>query len=544
MKRRLLPFCVASALILGAQAQDTLFVKEAQVPLLRERTDNTLYYLRIEPTQAKKLESITLQFSPNARLDHIKAVRIYYGGTEARQLYGQGRFAPVDYISVTNPLWVRKPVPSYVVLRSSVEKPQRTVTLKADQKLFDGVNYFWVSLELEKNASLDETFSLHLSDARADGKALPLSFKSRKGVPHRTGIGVRYAGDDGSAAFRIPGLTTTNKGTLLGVYDVRYNSSVDLQEMVDIGLSRSTDGGNTWEPMRIAMTMRGYEGLPDAQNGVGDPAILFDTKRNTAWVMALWTHGMGNQRAWFSSHKGMGPTKTGQLLLVKSTDDGKTWSQPINITAQLKRPDWNLILQGPGRGITMADGTLVFPIQYIDETAKREPHAGIVYSKDGGETWQMNNPARSNTTEAQVVEVEPGVLMLSMRDNRGGTRAVATTKDLGKTWEEHSSSRSALVDPVCMASLLSIKAKDNVLKKDILLFSNPAHSKHRTNITVKMSLDGGKTWKDEHQILLDDGYSWGYTCLTPIDKETIGILYESSAAQMTFQRIKLKDLMK
>lgn len=56
-------------------------------------------------------------------------------------------------------------------------------------------------------------------------------------------VGVRHAGDDGSAAFRIPGLVTTNKGTLLGVYDVRYNSSVDLQEHIDIGLSRSTDGG-------------------------------------------------------------------------------------------------------------------------------------------------------------------------------------------------------------------------------------------------------------------------------------------------------------
>ena len=46
---------------------------------------------------------------------------------------------------------------------------------------------------------------------------------------------------------------TTNKGTLLGVYDVRYNSSVDLQEHVDVGLSRSTDGGKTWEKMRLPL---------------------------------------------------------------------------------------------------------------------------------------------------------------------------------------------------------------------------------------------------------------------------------------------------
>ena len=125
---------------------------------------------------------------------------------------------------------------------------------------------------------------------------------------------------------------------------------------------------------------------------------------------------------------------TAQLVLSKSTDDGKTWSEPINITDQVKEPSWYFLLQGPGRGITMQDGTLVFPIQFIDST--RVPNAGIMYSKDRGETWKIHNYARTNTTEAQVAEVEPGVLMLNMRDNRGGSRAVATTKDLGKTWTD------------------------------------------------------------------------------------------------------------
>ena len=56
----------------------------------------------------------------------------------------------------------------------------------------------------------------------------------------------------------------------------------------------------------------------------------------------------------------------------------------------------------------------------------------------------MHNMARTNTTEAQVAEIEPGVLMLNMRDNRGGSRAIAITKDLGETWTEHPSSRQAL----------------------------------------------------------------------------------------------------
>lgn len=68
----------------------------------------------------------------------------------------------------------------------------------------------------------------------------------------------------------------------------------------------------------------------------------------------------------------------------------------------------------------MSDGTLVFPIQYIG--ADRIPNAGIMYSKDGGKTWKIHNHARTNTTEAQVAEVEPGVLMLNMRDNRESCR--------------------------------------------------------------------------------------------------------------------------
>ena len=190
----------------------------------------------------------------------------------------------------------------------------------------------------------------------------------------------------------------------------------------------------------------------------------------------------------------------------------------------------------------MKDGTLVFPMQFIDKD--RMPHAGILYSKDHGTTWDISNPARENTTEAQVVEVKKGELMLNMRDNRGGSRAVMTTTDMGKTWKDHASTRSALIEPVCMASLIKVNAKDNCLGKDILLFSNPNSAKVRNNITIKASLDGGLTWKTQNQVLLDEGYGWGYTCLTMVDKNTVGILYESSAAHMTFQAIKLTDIIK
>ena len=525
----------------SARATDTIFVYETQVPILIERQDNMLFLMRLTTARSDtKLNEVVLRLGQNVNLSNIQSIKLYYGGTEARQNYGKELYLPVTYISRDVSGKTLAANPSYSINKSQVNNPGRKVILNANQKLFPGINYFWISLQMKPGVSLLDKVSAKIVTVKVDNKEALIYTVSPENITHRVGVGVRHAGDDGSAAFRIPGLATTNKGTLLGVYDVRYNSSVDLQEHMDVGLSRSVDGGKTWEKMRLPLAFGETGGLPAAQNGVGDPSILVDTKTNTTWVVAAWTHGMGNQRAWWSSYPGMDMNHTSPLVLSKSTDDGKTWSEPINITDQVKEPSWYFLLQGPGRGITMQDGTLVFPIQFIDST--RVPNAGIMYSKDRGETWKIHNYARTNTTEAQVAEVEPGVLMLNMRDNRGGSRAVATTKDLGKTWTEHPSSRKALQEPVCMASLISVKAADNTLNKDILLFSNPNTVKGRHHITIKASLDGGITWLPEHQVMLDEGDGWGYSCLTMIDKETVGILYESSVAHMTFQAIRLRDI--
>lgn len=524
-----------------AFAADSLYVREQQIPILIDRTDNVLLEMRIPAQKGDVLNKFTLQFGNETNLSDIKAIRLFYSGTEAPAREGT-HFNPVTYVTSFTPGKTRVANPSYSVKQDEVTAPANTITLTSKQPMVKGPNYFWVSIEMKPETSLLSRVSFTMPEAVINNKPAAIAWKGKTEAPRRVGVGVRQAGDDGSAAFRIPGMVTTNNGTLLGVYDIRYNSSVDLQEMVDIGVSRSTDKGQTWEPMQVAMTFGETGGLPHAQNGVGDPSILVDEKTNTIWIVAAWTHGMGNGRAWWNSMPGMTPDETAQLVLVKSEDDGKTWSEPINITSQVKDPSWYFLLQGPGRGITMQDGTLVFPIQFIDAT--RIPNAGVMYSKDRGKTWHIHNLARTNTTEAQVAEVEPGVLMLNMRDNRGGSRAVATTKDLGKTWTEHPSSRSALQEPVCMASLIKVDAEDNITGKKLLLFSNPNTTKGRNHITIKASLDGGLTWPAEHQVLLDEAEGWGYTCLSMIDKETVGIFYESSVAHMTFQAIKISDLIK
>lgn len=349
---------------------------------------------------------------------------------------------------------------------------------------------------------------------------------------------LREHGDDGVDTYRIPGLVTTKKGSLIAVYDMRRNGAVDLQEDVDIGMNRSTDGGETWEPMKVIMDMGEWGGLAENQNGIGDPSVLVDEVTGTIWVAAVWAHGHPGERNWRASKPGLSPKTTSQFMLTKSEDDGITWSEPINITSQIKDPKWHLLLQGPGKGITMSDGTLVFPAQFKDEDEM--PHATIIYSTDQGETWKIGTGAKPNTTEAQVVELDNGSLMLNMRDNRGGSRSIYTTENMGETWEEHVTSRSALIEPVCMASLI----KHTYRGKEYLLFSNPNSLEKREHMTIKLSSDMGNTWPEDHQLLLDEGSGRGYSCMTSIDEETIGILYEGSQADLVFQRIKIADLLK
>lgn len=344
--------------------------------------------------------------------------------------------------------------------------------------------------------------------------------------------------------FRIPGLARTNDGTLLAVYDMRYNSRKDLQEHMDIGLSRSTDGGKTWADPVPIMDMGEYGGLPENQNGCSDPNILVDQSTGQIFVSALWTHGKPNTHQWAGkgSEAGFEIGKTTQFMFVQSNDDGRTWSKPENRTRDLKKEAWVLFAPAPGNGITLKDGTLVIPSQGRDENG--ESFSNLMWSKDHGKTWTVSPPARSNTSECAVVELQKGSLMLNMRDDRNrkdksatNGRAVSVTNDLGRSWKVHSSDHGALPEPVCMASLLSHDLPDG---KRVLFFSNPHHTSKRQNMTVQVSLDQGKTWPKEKAIQLD-AKGGAYSALAMVDEDTLGILYESSRADLVFQTIELSE---
>jgi sialidase-1 len=360
----------------------------------------------------------------------------------------------------------------------------------------------------------------------------------------RTAVIIHRQGEADTHTFRIPAIARTANGTLLAVYDMRYRNRADLQGHMDIGLSRSTDGGKTWERPRPIMDMGEFGGLPEDQNGCSDPNILVDQKTGRIHVFALWTHGKPGTHQWRGngSEPGHDIARSTQFMAVRSTDDGNSWSKPENLTAQLKDPEWYLFAPAPGNGITMSDGTLVVPTQGRDENGTA--FSNIMWSGDRGTTWTVSNAARGDTTECAVAELSDGSLMLNMRDNRNridrsdtNGRAVSVTRDMGRNWAKHPSDHSALPEPVCMASLIAHRLADG---RRVLFFSNPNSKTKRENMTVRASLDDGKTWLSNRQISLDKK-GGAYSSLVMVDEETLGILYESSVADLVFQKIKLSE---
>jgi sialidase-1 len=94
-----------------------------------------------------------------------------------------------------------------------------------------------------------------------------------------------------------------------------------------------------------------------------------------------------------------------------------------------------------------------------------------------------------------------------------------------------------------MASIHKHIYRENGAEKSILLFSNPNTKTGRHHMTLKVSFDEGMTWPENYWKLLDEGKSRGYSCITSIDDNTIGILYEGSQADMVFESIPISDIL-
>ena len=318
------------------------------------------------------------------------------------------------------------------------------------------------------------------------------------------------SGTGGYHTFRIPALLSTDDGTLLAFAEGRKGGRGDSGD-IDLVLRRSTDGGKTWGDLEVLWD--------DENNTCGNPCPVLD--HTTGTIHLLLTRNLGIDTEPEIINQTSEGTRT--VWVATSADHGQTWTAPRELTDSTKLPNWTWYATGPGNGIQLRSGDhagrMIVPCDHIEAGTKKYYSHAIV-SDDHGATWRIaGRTPTDQVNECAVAELEDGTLLLNMRnyDRSQRSRALARSRDGGETWSTLTR-HADLPEPICQASMIAVDEGRR------LIFSNPASPNGRVAMTVKESLDGGRSWTTIRQ--LHAGPS-AYSSLARTADGNIACLYEA-----------------
>jgi photosystem II stability/assembly factor-like uncharacterized protein len=234
----------------------------------------------------------------------------------------------------------------------------------------------------------------------------------------------------------------------------------------------SEDGGKSWSQPSV---------IVDSRHDDRNPAAMLT--RDGRIIVIYSEASTYNEKGEYNPKYG-----TFSLFLTESADGGKTWSP--------KRP---LVFEGYqtqcvyGQGITLANGDLLVP-WYTGKTV-----GGFIRSKDGGRTWRQPKVI-GPCCEIAFAEVAPKEIVAAGRTKSGCL--ILRSTDNGETW-----SKPERLTPKGMHPATLIRLADG------RLFLAYGCRVRPFGIKVALSLDNGKSWKEEHSAYIswdssngDSGY--------------------------------------
>lgn len=323
---------------------------------------------------------------------------------------------------------------------------------------------------------------------------------------------------DGYVSIRIPAIVVGNQGTILAFAVGR--SRVSDWSASRILLRRSRDGGSTWTPVQIVAEVAG--------SIVDNPTPILDRERQCVHFL----YHVDYQHFYYT----------------RTIDDGEHFAPPVEITPTLLQfraeYDWTVLVPGPGHGLCLANGRLIVPIWMANGggTAHRPSVVSVIYSDDGGASWQrgaiavQNTELTPNPSETVAYELPDGQVVLNFRHESLQYRRGVTVSANGIDGWSPVQLVEDLYEPICYAGLLNVAPSR---AGSLLVFSNPAGDPNivvterlaqpRTNLTIRLSRDGGDTWPVAK--LLEAGVT-GYSDLAAglFPDDSIYCLYECGAA--------------
>lgn len=257
--------------------------------------------------------------------------------------------------------------------------------------------------------------------------------------------------------YRIPAMVISEKGTIFVAFECRENQS-DWAK-IDIRIMKSIDGGDSFQEINK---------IYGNGNTMNNP--VFIAKGDV--IHFLYCE---NYR---------------KVFHIMSDDEGKSWSEPSEITDIFGKLPHTVVAVGPGHGVVTPKGTMVTPVWLAynpeDEFAHKPSYLVTIYSEDNGETWHcgdvIDNERLFDANETAIALTKDGSVLLSIRNRHPeyrqrywvlGPNGYSEWKHLG--YDER------FIDPRCMGSLCNGGGK--------IFFSNCESTEKRENLTVKICSD-------------------------------------------------------
>ncbi|GAB2939140.1 hypothetical protein GCM10022245_77630 [Streptomyces mayteni] len=361
--------------------------------------------------------------------------------------------------------------------------------------------------------------------------------------PERVSSVPFVSGEGGYDTYRVPAAITTQDGTVLAFAEGRVGGAGDSGE-IDVVVRRSRDGGRTWGRMDVVA-----HGDGDTR---GNPAPVIDPESGRVVLLTCYNSGEVTEDEIVRGV--VTPEQSRRVFVQYSDDDGRSFSDPREITEDVKADDWRWYATGPGHALALTEGPhagrLVVPANHSAappdgsaDTGKEAKYYGshALVSDDGGRSWRVGYVDADyegviNSNESSAAELPDGRVYFSARDQHGtstGNRADAVSTDGGESLEGGTFTiQESLNDvPVVQGSVLRPAGEDAPL-----LFSGPSNPDSREALTVWRSDDDGGSFT---RVITLSALPAAYSDLVELDEDTVGVLYETGD-EGPYERIEFR----
>jgi hypothetical protein len=222
----------------------------------------------------------------------------------------------------------------------------------------------------------------------------------------------------------------------------------------------------------------------------------------------------------------------GKFYVRRSTDEGKTWEDPVCATPY---PSYHTV--NPDRVIQLSTGRIIVPVEWTLAVGGGEAGhmVSLCYWSDDGLTWVRGKgyvDVGSTTEEPSVVELKDGRLFMVFR-NRNGYVGRAYSSDQGDTWSDVG--YLDLPSPLAPQTVKRIPGTGDLLLLWLNNVDAPGRARNeaqpivqigeiervvgavRAPLSAAISRDEGSTWTNIRDLTSDPRGDYGYTGVFFID---------------------------